>query len=79
MKGSENSNYKNQTRIALRNCGIIDPESLDDYVAKNGYKALKKALYRNESQEEVIEEIKNSGLSGRGGAGFPTGLKWSFA
>ncbi len=78
LEGSENTNYKNQTRIALRNCGIIDPESLDDYVANNGYNALRKVLTEY-SQDDVINEIKNSGLRGRGGAGFPTGIKWSLA
>jgi NADH-quinone oxidoreductase subunit F len=78
LKGSENINLNNQVRIALRNCGNINPESLDDYLANKGYQSLEKVL--NEmSQEEVIEEIKKSGLRGRGGAGFPTGLKWSFA
>ncbi|MBN2460595.1 MAG: 4Fe-4S binding protein [Candidatus Cloacimonetes bacterium] len=78
IPGSENDNLKNQIRIALRNCGIIDPESLEDYLDRNGYRALEKAL-RKMSREEVISEIKNSGLRGRGGAGFPTGLKWEFA
>jgi len=78
LSGSENKNYKNQTRIALRNCGIIDPESLVDYLSNNGYKAIEKIL-KEMDQEQVINEIKDSGLRGRGGAGFPTGLKWSFA
>jgi NADH-quinone oxidoreductase subunit F len=70
--------YKKQQRIIiLRNCGHIDPENIDDYLAVEGYKALKKVL-TNMSQVEVIEEIKKSGLRGRGGAGFPTGKKWEF-
>ncbi|BBB89827.1 MAG TPA: NADH-ubiquinone oxidoreductase-F iron-sulfur binding region domain-containing protein [Methylomusa anaerophila] len=67
-----------QVRIALRNCGIIDPENLDDYLAKDGYKALAKVI-KDMTPEEVIEEIKISGLRGRGGAGFPTWFKWNAA
>ncbi len=67
--------FKRQVRIALRNCGIINPESIDEYIAYDGYKALAKALTEMKP-EEVIAEIKKSGLRGRGGAGFPTGLKW---
>jgi NADH-quinone oxidoreductase subunit F len=67
-----------QRRIVLRNCGIIDPESIDDYLEAGGYKALDKVL-QNMSPQEVIEEITKSGLRGRGGAGFPTGVKWGFA
>jgi NADH-quinone oxidoreductase subunit F len=67
-----------QKRIVLRNCGIIDPESIDDYLAAGGYKALDKAL-RSMSPRLVIDEITRSGLRGRGGAGFPTGIKWGFA
>lgn len=66
-----------QKRIVLRNCGVIDPKSLDDYEAQGGYQALRKAL--NMQPDEIIEEVKASGLRGRGGAGFSTGLKWSFA
>ena len=69
--------YKHQKRIALRNCGVIDPENIDEYLAFDGYKALEKALTKM-SREEVIEEILKSGLRGRGGGGFPTGLKWKF-
>lgn len=65
-----------QVRMALRNCGIIDPESLDEYRATGGYQAIEKALKM--TPEEVIEEVLRSGLRGRGGAGFPTGLKWRF-
>ncbi len=67
-----------QKRIVLRNCGIIDPESIDDYLAADGYKAIGKVLC-SMSPQEVIDEVTKSGLRGRGGAGFPTGVKWSFA
>lgn len=70
--------YKKQKRIALQNCGVIDPEEIDEYIAFDGYKALEKVLTKM-TPDEVIEEISNSGLRGRGGAGFPTGKKWSFA
>ena len=70
--------YKHQHRIALRNCGVIDPENIDEYLAFDGYKALEKALTKM-TREQVIEEILKSGLRGRGGGGFPTGLKWKFA
>ena len=70
--------YKKQKRVALRNCGVIDPENIDEYIAFDGYKALGKCLTEM-TREEVIEEIKKSGLRGRGGGGFPTGLKWQFA
>jgi len=68
--------YKKQMRIALRNCGFINPENIDEYIARDGYKALASVLERNDP-EATIEDIKKSGLRGRGGAGFPTGLKWS--
>lgn len=67
-----------QTRIALRHCGIINPEKIEDYVADNGYGAIKKVL-QTMSPEDVIEVIKTSGLAGRGGAGFPTWFKWNAA
>ena len=70
--------YKHQHRIALRNCGVIDPENIDEYLAFDGYKALEKAL-TTMTREQVIDEILKSGLRGRGGGGFPTGLKWKFA
>ncbi|GAB6100025.1 NADH-quinone oxidoreductase subunit NuoF [Halanaerocella petrolearia] len=70
--------YKKQQRIALDNCGKIDPEDIKEYVAQGGYEAAGKALTEMESQE-VIDEIKEAGLRGRGGGGFPTGLKWQFA
>lgn len=67
-----------QTRIALRHCGIINPEVIDEYTSDDGYKALEKVL-KTMTPEEVIEEIKISGLAGRGGAGFPTWFKWNAA
>jgi len=67
-----------QKRIVLRNCGIIDPESIDDYLDAGGYKAIEKVLH-DMSPQEVIDEVTKSGLRGRGGAGFPTGVKWGFA
>ncbi|WIF95747.1 NADH-quinone oxidoreductase subunit NuoF [Caminicella sporogenes] len=67
--------YKKQLRVALRNCGLINPEDIYEYIALGGYEALGKAI-TNMSRDEVIEEIKNSGLRGRGGGGFPTGVKW---
>ena len=72
-----NKGYGKQVRIALRNCGIIDPEQIDDYIAVGGYEALGKALTEM-SREDVIEEMKKSMLRGRGGAGFPAGMKWEF-
>ncbi len=70
--------YQDQVRIALRNCGIINPEDIDEYIAYDGYAALAKVLTEMTPQD-VIDEIKASGLKGRGGAGFPTGMKWQFA
>ncbi|MGI5844006.1 MAG: NADH-quinone oxidoreductase subunit NuoF [Candidatus Xenobium sp.] len=70
--------YAKQKRIVLRNCGTIDPENIHEYIARDGYAALRKALLEMTPQS-VIEEMKKSGLRGRGGAGFPTGLKWGFA
>ncbi|MEG2896748.1 MAG: NADH-quinone oxidoreductase subunit NuoF [Eubacterium sp.] len=70
--------YKKQKRIALSNCGVIDPEDIEEYIAFDGYLALEKVLLKMTPQE-VIDEIKKSGLRGRGGGGFPTGLKWQFA
>lgn len=67
--------YKKQMRVALKNCGVIDPENIDEYLAFDGYKALEKVLTKMKP-EEVISQIKKSGLRGRGGGGFPTGLKW---
>ena len=67
--------YKKQKRIALKNCGVVNPEEIDEYIAFDGYKALEKVL-KEMTQDEVIDVIKDSGLRGRGGAGFPTGKKW---
>jgi NADP-reducing hydrogenase subunit HndC len=67
--------YKKQIRIALRNCGFINPENIDEYIARDGYAALAKCL-SEKTPQEVIDEIKRSGQRGRGGGGFPTGLKW---
>lgn len=69
--------YKKQKRIALKNCGVIDPENIEDYIAHDGYKALRKVL-ETMSPDDVVKEIKDSGLRGRGGGGFPTGTKWEF-
>ena len=70
--------YAKQKRIALRNCGVIDPENIDEYIAHDGYQALEKCLNKL-TPDEVISIVKDSGLRGRGGGGFSTGLKWSFA
>ncbi len=70
--------YKKQHRVALRNCGVINPEKIDEYIAMDGYFALGKVLTEM-SREDVIQTLLDSGLRGRGGAGFPTGLKWKFA
>ncbi len=70
--------YRPQMRLALRNCGVIDPENIDEYIAFDGYRALAKVLTEM-TPEQVINEVLKSGLRGRGGAGFPTGKKWQFA
>ena len=75
---SETQFYKKQHRVALRNCGVIDPEHIDEYIARDGYKALGKVLTEM-TPAQVIDTRKASGLRGRGGAGFPTGMKWDFA
>jgi NADH-quinone oxidoreductase subunit F len=77
MACSEDSFFDKQQRIVLRNCGAINPERLEDYLAAGGYAGLRKAVERM-TPEQVREEIKASGLRGRGGAGFPTGVKWGF-
>ena len=75
---SETAFYKKQKRVALRNCGVINPEEIDEYIAMDGYTALGKVLTEM-SPDDVIQTILDSGLRGRGGGGFPTGLKWKFA
>ncbi|MBQ8817280.1 MAG: NADH-quinone oxidoreductase subunit NuoF [Clostridia bacterium] len=75
---SETAFYKKQKRVALRNCGVIDPENIDEYIAMDGYQALGKVLTEM-TPNDVIQTILDSGLRGRGGGGFPTGLKWKFA
>lgn len=67
--------YQKQLRIVLRNCGVINPENIEEYIARDGYLALEKALF-SLTPQQIVDEIKASGLRGRGGAGFPTGLKW---
>ena len=69
--------FSKQVKISLRNCGFINPESIEEYIARGGYQALCKAVTEM-TPEAVIDEVKASGLRGRGGAGFPTGLKWEF-
>lgn len=69
--------YRKQRRVALRNCGSIDPEKVEEYIARDGYASLDKAV-NTMTPEQVIDEVKRSGLRGRGGGGFPTGLKWEF-
>ena len=70
--------YKKQNRVALRNCGVIDPEQIEEYIARDGYQALYQCLHEK-SQKDVVDIIMASGLRGRGGGGFPTGRKWLFA
>ena len=78
METSEDAFFNKQMRIVLRRCGAINPESIDEAIAMDAYKAIEKAI-KTMTPEQVIEEVLNSGLRGRGGAGFPTGMKWKFA
>ncbi len=75
---NETQFYKKQKRVALRNCGVINPENIDEYIGRNGYEALGKVLTEM-TPDDVIQTLLDAGLRGRGGAGFPTGLKWKFA
>jgi NADH-quinone oxidoreductase subunit F len=79
FKGTDQSFLQDQVKIALRNCGYIDPENIEEAEAKGAYDAIKKIAVEKLSQDEVIQEVLDSGLRGRGGAGFPTGKKWQFA
>ena len=75
---NETNFYKKQHRVALRNCGVINPENIEEYIGTGGYEALGIVL-TEKTPEDVIQILLDSGLRGRGGAGFPTGLKWKFA
>ncbi|OQX77007.1 MAG: NADH-quinone oxidoreductase subunit F, partial [Bacteroidetes bacterium 4484_276] len=75
----DKSFFDDQVKIALRHCGYIDPESIGEYEAHNGYEAIKKIADEEIGQEQVIDMVLHSGLRGRGGGGFPTGMKWRFA
>ena len=79
IKTKDDSFWDGQVKIALRNCGVIDPENIIEYEQQGGYKALAKILKEKISQEDVIQTVLDSGIRGRGGGGFPTGLKWRFA
>ena len=76
---NETAFYEKQMRIALRNCGVVNPEIIDEYIALDGYQAIGKILTEKMPPEQVIQTMLDSGLRGRGGAGFPTGMKWKFA
>jgi len=75
----DNSFWEGQVKIALRNCGVIDPEVIEEYEARNGYDAIKQIVEREVSPADIIQTLIDAGLRGRGGGGFPTGLKWRFA
>jgi len=75
----ENDFIGSQVKIVLRNCGYMDPESIEEYERRDGYQAIRKIVRGNISREAVIDTILKSGLRGRGGGGFPTGMKWKFA
>lgn len=76
---ADQSFFKDQVKIALRNCGMIDPEQIEEYESKQGYAAIKGIAANKTARTEVIQTMLDSGLRGRGGGGFPTGLKWKFA
>jgi NADH-quinone oxidoreductase subunit F len=75
----DDSFWEGQVKIALRNCGVIDPENIEEYEINNGYKAIRKILEGKIEQDQVIQTVLDSGIRGRGGGGFPTGMKWRFA
>lgn len=79
FKTGEEDFFDSQVKIALRNCGVIEPEDINEYMQKNGYAAIKKIANEGISREQVIQIVKDSGLRGRGGGGFSTGMKWKFA
>lgn len=79
FKTTDNTYIDDQVKITLRNCGYIDPESIDEYESRNGYRAIKKIAGTGMSRLDVIQTVLDSGIRGRGGGGFPTGLKWKFA
>ena len=79
VESKDDSFWDGQVKIALRHCGVIDPENIDEYEAHDGYKGIKKIIAEEISQEQVIQTVLDSGIRGRGGGGFPTGLKWRFA
>lgn len=79
FKSKDEDFFKGQIKIAMRNCGHIDPESIDEYEANNGYKAIRKISKEKLNPEQVIKTVLDSGIRGRGGGGFPTGMKWQFA
>ncbi|MDD3860133.1 MAG: NADH-quinone oxidoreductase subunit NuoF [Bacteroidales bacterium] len=78
-KSGEEDFYESQVKIVLRNCGYIEPEDINEYIARTGYEALKNIATNNISREDIIKTVKDSGLRGRGGGGFSTGMKWQFA
>jgi len=79
FKTEDDTFWEGQVKIALRHCGVIDPENIDEYESHDGYKGIKNIVTENVSQEQVIQTVLDSGIRGRGGGGFPTGLKWRFA